>query len=51
MGPGQLRKEDIDWNPNDPNVLQMALPGPPCTLLLADGPVILTHLVLASCTC
>jgi hypothetical protein len=32
LGPGQLRAQDIDWNPNDPNVLQMALPGAHCVL-------------------
>ncbi len=35
MGPGRLHKDDISWNPSDPNVLRMTLPGmgaPPCHL-------------------
>ena len=35
LGPGQLRAQDIDWNPNDPNVLQMALPGMHSVLALS----------------
>ena len=27
LGPGKLTAQDIAWNPNDPNVLNMALPG------------------------
>lgn len=27
LGPGKLVTQDIAWNPNDPNVLNMALPG------------------------
>ncbi len=27
LGPGKLIAQDIAWNPNDPNVLNMALPG------------------------
>lgn len=27
LGPGKLIAQDIAWNPNDPNILNMALPG------------------------
>ena len=51
MGPGKLHKDDITWNPSDPNVLKMTLPGmhPSCLLGLALCSLPKSEMIMDNC--